>query len=78
MKIYPCLYIFEYSPDVLKKKTTVLDAFNTVNFMNINIQSSPPEIWIVVALSRFLAKRLPLVFANAFKIVKERQLLLSQ
>ena len=25
----PCLYFFEYSPDVLKKKTKVLDIFNT-------------------------------------------------
>ena len=25
----PCLYFFEYSPDVLKKKTKVLDISNT-------------------------------------------------
>ena len=26
---HPCLYFFEYSPDVLKKKTKVLDNLNT-------------------------------------------------
>ena len=25
----PCQYLFEYSPDVFKKKTKVLDIFNT-------------------------------------------------
>jgi hypothetical protein len=42
-------YFFEDSPDVLKKKTKVLDIFNTDKkcFMHINhIESSPPEIWI--------------------------------
>ena len=29
VKTDPCLYFFEYSPDVLKKKTKVLDIFNT-------------------------------------------------
>ena len=29
MKTDPCLYFFEYSPDVLKKKTKLLDIFNT-------------------------------------------------
>ena len=49
----PCLYFFEYSPDVLKKKTKVLDIFNTDKkcFMKINIESSPPEIRIRI---RFL------------------------
>jgi hypothetical protein len=49
----PCLYFFEYSPDVLKKKTKVLDIFNTDKkcFMKINIETSPLEIWIRI---RFL------------------------
>ena len=49
-KTDPCLYFFEYSPDVLKKKTKVLDIFNTDKkcFMKINIESSPPEIWIKI------------------------------
>ena len=48
-----CLYFFEYSPDVLKKKTKVLDIFNTDKkcFMKINIESSPRKIWIRI---RFL------------------------
>ena len=29
VKSDPCLYFFEYSPDILKKKTKVLDIFNT-------------------------------------------------
>ena len=43
-----CLYFFKYSPDVLKKKTKVLDILNTNKkcFMKINIEPSPPEIWI--------------------------------
>ena len=53
VKTDPCLYFFEYSPDVLKKKTKVLDIFNTDKkcLMKINIESSPPEIWIMI---RFL------------------------
>jgi hypothetical protein len=49
----PCLYLFDYSPEVLRKKTKVLDFFNTDKkcFLNINIESSPPEIWIRI---RFL------------------------
>ena len=49
----PCLYFFEYSPDIPKNKTKVLDIFNTDKkcFMKINIESSPPEIWIRI---RFL------------------------
>ena len=49
----PCLYFFEFSPDVLKKKTKVLDIFNTDKkcFIRINIESSPPKIWIRI---RFL------------------------
>ena len=41
-------YEIEYSPDVLKKKTKVLVIFNTdiKCFMKINIELSPPEIWI--------------------------------
>ena len=40
--------LFECSPDVLKKKTKVLDIFNMDKkyFRKINIESSPPEIWI--------------------------------
>ena len=43
-----CLYFFEYSPDFLKEKTKTLDIFNTDKkcFIKINIESSPPEIWI--------------------------------
>ena len=43
-----CLYFFKYSPDVLKKKTKVLDILNTNKkcFMKINIEPSSPEIWI--------------------------------
>ena len=46
-------YLFEYSPAVLKKKTKILDIFYTDKkcFMEINIESSPPEIWIRI---RFL------------------------
>jgi hypothetical protein len=42
------LYFFEYSPDVLKKKTKVLNIFYTDKkcFMKIDIESSPSEIWI--------------------------------
>ena len=29
VKIDPCLFFFEYSPYVLKKKTKILDIFNT-------------------------------------------------
>ena len=29
VKMDPCPYLFEYSPDFLKKKTRVLDIFNT-------------------------------------------------
>ena len=29
MKMEPCLYFFEFSPGVLKKKTKILDIFNT-------------------------------------------------
>ena len=39
----PCLYFFEYSPDVLKKKTKVLDISNTDKryIMKININQVP-------------------------------------
>ena len=48
----PCLYFFEYSPDALKKKTKVLDIFNTDKkcFLEINIESRPPEICIRIGL----------------------------
>ena len=44
----PCPYLVRYSFDVLKKKTKVLDTFNTdkICFMKIDIESSLPEIWI--------------------------------
>ena len=45
VKTDPCLYFFEYSPDALKKKTKVLDIFNT-DQKCFNIETSPPEIWI--------------------------------
>ena len=53
VKMDPCLYFFEYSPDVLQKKTKVLDIFDTDKkcLMKINIESSPPELWIMI---RFL------------------------
>ena len=53
VEINPCLYFFEYSPEVLKKKTKVLNKFNTDKqcFIQINIELSPPEIWIRI---RFL------------------------
>ena len=53
VKTDPCLYIFEYSPDVLKKKARVLDLFNMDKkcFITNNIESSPQEIWIGI---RFL------------------------
>ena len=44
---YPNL--FKYSPDVLKKKTKVLDIINMDKtcFVKINVESSPQEIWIL-------------------------------
>ena len=48
LKPDPCLYFFEYSLDVLKKKTLkVLDIFITDKkcFMKINKESSLSEIW---------------------------------
>ena len=49
----PCLYFIEYSPDVLKNKTKVLDIFNADKkcFIKINVESGPPEIWMRI---RFL------------------------
>ena len=43
---FPC--IVKHSLDVFKKITKYLDSFNTdkINFMKINIESSPPELWI--------------------------------
>ena len=29
LKMNPCVYLVKYSPDVLNKKTKVLDIFNT-------------------------------------------------
>ena len=50
MKTDPYLYFFEYSPDVPKKKTKVLDIVNTNKkcFLKINIESSPKEIWKMI------------------------------
>jgi hypothetical protein len=41
VKTDPCLYFIKYSPDVLKKKTKVIDIFtkNKKYFMKINIES---------------------------------------
>ena len=46
VKTDPCLYFFEYSPDLLKKKTKVLDILNMNKkcFMKINIETSPLEL----------------------------------
>ena len=48
-------YLVKYSFDILKKKTKVLDIFNTDKkcFMKINIESSPPEIWIRIRFEPF-------------------------
>ena len=46
LKTDPCRYVLKYSLDVLKKKTKVLDMFNTECFMKIDKESSPPETWI--------------------------------
>ena len=53
MKTDLCLYFFDYSPDVFKKKTIVFYIFNTDEkcFIKVNIESSPPEKWISI---RFL------------------------
>ena len=53
LKTDPCLYLVKYSLDVLKKKTKVLDILNVDKkcLLKINIESSPPEIWIRI---RFL------------------------
>ena len=42
----PCLCLDKYSLDVIKKKTKVLDIFNTDKkcFIKNNIDSSPQEI----------------------------------
>ena len=46
----------KYPSDVIKKKTKVLDIFNTDKkyFIKINVESSPQEIWIRI---RFLDKK---------------------
>ena len=48
VKTDPCLYFFEYSPYDLKKKEVYIDILNTYKkcFLKVNIESSPPEIWI--------------------------------
>ena len=52
VKTDPCLYFFEYSPDVLKKKK-VIDIFNTDKkcYRKNYIQSSPLEIWIRIPIT---------------------------
>ena len=51
METDPCLCVFKYSPDVLKKKTKVLDFSNKKCYIKINIESGPKEKWIRI---RFL------------------------
>ena len=53
VKTDPGLYVYEYSSDVLKKKTKFLDIFDTNKkcVMKITIESSPTDIWIRI---RFL------------------------
>ena len=43
----PCPYLVKYSPDILKKKTKVLDIFNADKkcFIKINKESSPQKLW---------------------------------
>ena len=52
MKTDPCPCLVKYSLDVLKKKTKVLDIFNTDKkcLMKINIELSPPESWIRIII----------------------------
>ena len=47
-KTDPCPNLVKYSLVVLKKKTKVLDIFDTdkICFIKSNIESSPQEIWI--------------------------------
>ena len=73
VKIDPCLYFFEYSPNVLKKKIKVLDAFNTDNFVfyeyYYRIKSSRDmDSCRSFSLLKAIAKRLSLLFAIAFII----------
>ena len=76
LKTDPCPYFFEYSPDVLKKKTKVLDIFNTDKkwFMKINIEQSPPEIWIRI---RFLEINgsLSLLIMTIYELLSVRSIL---
>ena len=53
VKTDPCWYLLESSPDVLKKKTRVLDMFNMDKkcFIKIDRELCPQEIWIRI---RFL------------------------
>ena len=48
VKTNPCLCFFEYSPDVIKENKYI---FNTDKkcLMKINIELSPPEIWISIS-----------------------------
>ena len=54
-KTDPYPNLVKYSPDVLKKKTKVLDIISTDKkcFIRINVESSPQEILIRI---RFLEK----------------------
>ena len=66
-----CLYFFKYSPDVLKKKTKVLDILNTNKkcFMKINIEPSPPEIWIRIRFHTW--SRSPLLVSMPLYFVQQ-------
>ena len=70
VKTDPCLYLFEYSPDVLKK-TKVLYIFNTdkkCSMKNKNIiESSPPEIWIRIRFIEIIRSPL-LIISIIFRV----------
>ena len=57
-KADPCPYLVNYSLDVLKKKTKVLDIVNTDKkcLIKNNIESSPH--WLILALLYFVLLRL--------------------
>ena len=58
MKTDPCPYLVKDSPDVIKKKTKVLDILNTDKkyTKKMKVESCPQEIWIRI---RFLKKTDP-------------------
>ena len=77
-KTDPYPNLFEYSPDILKKKTKVLDIINTDKtcLIKISVESSTQEIWIRI---HFLEKkRIPItVFNKAVIIIAFLQCFLS-